>query len=875
MSSFARQVCARERCQSLRRCISRAGALHLATLLLVTCAAAAGRGPEMRVRPGFGFDGVCKEFTWAPVALDLENRGAQFTGEVSISVFNADWRTRTTYHRPVVLGSRARQRVFVYASLSARSSPLRATLRAGKRFDLTREASLRVIPAFDSLIVVVGREPGTLSFLSGTPRAPSAQPPGVFSQAPPASPPYRPTLHVADSTPDLLPHAPYGYSAADLLVMGEVSAQAFRPETREALRRWVLSGGTVVVMGGPDWARLKDPFYETILPVRVDSAVALDKLPALSHAHGGGVPGSTVITHAAPKPWATVLLKQGDLPLIVEGPVGSGRVIFLAFDATRPPLREWRGQRSLWNHLLGRAESATPVIRAAFNAPGMYGGGMYAGPPGRVVYSPYYSPYSATLAEPQLAQAVLNIPAMQTPPFWLVALFLGGYAVLLIPVNYSLLKRRRRRELAWLTTPAIVVLFTFLAYLTGYGMKGGRALANQVSLVETRTGSRWAGVVSVAGLFSPAKTSYNIAASDAAAAICEVDLSRLGQRSRDLSVLQADRMSLPGVAMDMWSMRVFKMQSLARLGRGFVGDVVVAGGLAKGRVTNRTGFDLTDCQVHFGGSRQWLGRLPSGGSAAICLNVGAGQPSFLAPGAWPSSPPYSAPPYTSGSTGEIRQAVERIFMAAGQSLARSGHPILMGWTDRRFVSLTVRGRVPRTTNLTLVIVHLPVRVGAAKGLVPVPYGACKSQVVQEVGVVPHRHGHGAGINVGKGYVVMEFRLPPLPGRVTAVQRLDVFSDYGLPQHRHPSPIWGPVSGPSVASPSMPPASDMSVHLYNWRTRKWDAMCYTAGVVMVRKPGAYVRLPQGVVRAKFAHDPVTAGDTGTLHQLDISLIVRVR
>jgi hypothetical protein len=68
---------------------------------------------------------------------------------------------------------------------------------------------------------------------------------------------------------------------------------------------------------------------------------------------------------------------------------------------------------------------------------------------------------------------------------------------------------------------------------------------------------------------------------------------------------------------------------------------------------------------------------------------------------------------------------------------------------------------------------------------------------------------------------------------------------------------------------------MSVHLYNWRTRTWDAMCYTAGPVMVRNPASYVRLPEGVVRAKFAHDPVRPGDDATLHQLDISATLRVK
>jgi len=777
-----------------------------------------------------GFDGFYKESDWMPVAVDLENRGQEVIGSLVVTVPNPGDTTTTTYLRPVVLGSQARQRLMLYVHPESLPGEVVVRLRARKGPDAEASATLTQLSAGDTLIVTVAPDRGTLSFLSGarrglaTVRRPG--PRGMISRM--ISGPTQALIRVADVDPDLLPDLAHGYAPVDLVVIGDISARRLRPEAKEALRRWVLSGGTLVITGGPDWARLNDPFFAGLLPVQVTGAADVQGLDALGLAYGAPLSGPAVVSRAAPRPGASVRLKQGGLPLIVDGPVGSGRVVFFAFDAARPPLRGWAGQTALWNECLGRAQGAAPLLHAALEDPGnRYGGGL----PG----------------------AVLNIPAMQTPPFWGVALFLGGYVVLLVPVNYFVLKWRRRRELAWLTTPAIVVLFAFLAYFIGYSMKGGRLLVNQLSFIETRAGARSAGLTSLAGIFSPAKTSYQMQSDDPEAALSEVHTDPSGRASKDLTISETETMSLSQVPMDMWSMRVFKLESVADLGSGVDARLVLANGRIEGQVTNRAGFALTNCEVRSGGAVQSLGDLANGATARVSLNIGAGQPASIAGVRRPSGyygyyggGPRPAP-VGGGTAGQMRAAVQDAFFGSGQA-PTGGGPLLSGWCDKRFAGLTVQGRAFRPTHLTFVIVHLPLSA-ARQRAVTIPYGIAERAVIEEQGTDPWRGDYGTpGVRVGSGYIVNEFRLPVEGASLTA-RRLEVYADFTS-------------YGGTTASLSV----------YNWQTGAWDALPASRGAVVVPNPAAHLKMPQGLVRVKVQGPRSAPSSYGSLllTRLDVSL-----
>jgi hypothetical protein len=79
---------------------------------------------------------------------------------------------------------------------------------------------------------------------------------------------------------------------------------------------------------------------------------------------------------------------------------------------------------------------------------------------------------------------------------WFVA-FLIGYVLLVGPVNYIVLGRLGRRELSWVTIPAISILFTGAAFAVTSGTSGGLSVRQAGTVFAAREGEAAQRVVTV------------------------------------------------------------------------------------------------------------------------------------------------------------------------------------------------------------------------------------------------------------------------------------------------------------------------------------------------------------------------------------------
>ena len=141
---------------------------------------------------------------------------------------------------------------------------------------------------------------------------------------------------------------------------------------------------------------------------------------------------------------------------------------------------------------------------------------------------------------------------MDVPGFAFIGLFLLAYIVVLVPVNYTVLKRRDRRELAWVTVPIIIVAFSGLAYAVGYGTKGGQVLLAQAGIVEAWAGQSAAPALAYLGLFSPAKSRYNLSTEDGSVPLLPVEQPSDPTR-QPARVVEGDAFGLQDAPIDMWT----------------------------------------------------------------------------------------------------------------------------------------------------------------------------------------------------------------------------------------------------------------------------------------------------------------------------------
>ena len=645
---------------------------------------------QTTVEPTAGLGGYYRSQRWLPLQAVLTNQGTPTRVEVRarFAVGVEDAHEYRIPERTLQSGAIQGHTLYIQAPRSYSAQTLIVDLYRDGRLLNTVRPQLEIVGEGNWLVVGIGPTSSLIQLTTVTLKAQQASEirggmPGSMNQTP--------RIKVATLAPGKAPDRWQGLQAADLVVLGDVSERDFTPEQMSALTDYVTSGGKLVITGGVNWNRLTTPAFADLLPVRVRGSTTASSLPGLrGMARPDLPPGRFALCQAVHKPGSRVLAEQGDTPLVVEGRHGSGRVVYLAFDPQRPPFTVWGGVNEMWKSiLLDRGDSAIlPAIT------------MNEGD-----YNEYQGLGSG---QARLAESPYSISQLDIPAFYVVALFLLSYIVVLVPVNYYFLKARDKKEYAWLTTPAIVALFSVGAYLIGYGFKGGRTLVVKVAVIEAHAGERTAAGLAYAGIFSPRKAGYDVQSAHSGGAGADAAATLLSEppsaRAGGLRILQDDTQRIHDMQIDMWAMRVIKAEGITRLGNGISARREPRGKQVTWTVRNDSPYSLDDCYAVLGGTSVPVRPLPAGQQISFTETPGSytGGGTML---------PQDLVSKARGGREELRvkRALLRPlcepYQGAGAWVPPQ-HPMLVGWVREPVMTLQVNGAAPRERGAALMVVHL-------------------------------------------------------------------------------------------------------------------------------------------------------------------------
>ncbi len=436
--------------------------LLLPLLLLIgqTSAHAQPNGLEMTVSAAF--DGYYQANDPVPVTVTVSNDGAPLEGELRLETGSATVGDAVVYTAPISLPTQSSKQVFLLVSLPQINDELTVELvnDSGQVVMEAESNRLEIINRNDILVGVVSPDMGAFSrfeeVVGGSQRA-----------------------RVANLSLDTLPDIGVAYNALDILVLDETDTSRLTPAQLEALDGWVQTGGQLLVTGGPNW----QPTVAAIrdwLPVTISGTETVDSLPALA-AFGGAD-----FRDAGPYLLATSSLTEGELlvhedglPLMATRPRGQGSVTFVALDPKLAPLRDWNGTLQLWRSLANNLPEPPPWALGMENN------------------------YAAR-------EAVSSLPSLTLPSVLGLALFILVYILVIGPINYFVLKRMNRREWAWITIPALVLIFSAVTYLVGFQIKGNDVIVNQMNVAIGNADSDYGRVTTAIGLYSPRRDVYTL-----------------------------------------------------------------------------------------------------------------------------------------------------------------------------------------------------------------------------------------------------------------------------------------------------------------------------------------------------------------------------
>lgn len=459
-----------------------------------------------------GYDGVYKPNRWVPVQIAAANNGPAVEGQISITLGSLATADKVVFNTLISLPTQSNKQVTLYVYLPQFTGYVTVELHdANGRLLAAADSNKLTQLATDGVLYgVVTPSPGSLDYLQDVT--------GGRSEA-----------AVAYLSLDELPDAPSAWNALDVLVFHDVDTAQLSATQQEALDAWVDMGGQLVVVGSPNWQKTAVPLADR-LPVTLIGSESVADLPALSTAVGQPFrdPGPYLVATSSLRS-GELLLHQDGLPLLARQSQGRGAAYFLALDPTLAPLVDWDGSPLVWAEIANRLPRLSPWADGVRNV------------------------YAANTA-------VSSLPSLALPSVLQLVFYLLLYIIVIGPVNYLVLKRRNRRELAWATIPALVVLFSGIAYFAGFQIKGNEAIINQISVAIGALDSDNLQVQSILGLYSPRRHTYDVILP--ASAMARPLTSGFGDAPTVEAITRGSNLTLTNVRVDVSGIESFLVDSV-------------------------------------------------------------------------------------------------------------------------------------------------------------------------------------------------------------------------------------------------------------------------------------------------------------------------
>ncbi len=435
--------------------------LAMLAMLLLPVTAAQAQSP-LHISVTAGFDGYAKQNVWMPVTVHAENNGSPVSGEIRARAGYPG----ETYAAELNLPAQSQKNITILVPYRGDYTVKFVTDDGETLFK--KVVSPRALSPYEYFVGVIADNRDVLNFLAGLQNPATGSPVSVAH------------LRLTD-----LPSQVGGLAAFDALIFNGVDTGALSAGQIAALSEWVAGGGKLVVGGGPN-AGLTVGGLQSLLPA---SNFVLKTVPALENLQNFGgrpIPNEGPFSAAVPQSVSgAVDLYEQDMPFLVRQSLGEGEVIYFALDFSLAPMDGWAGNENFWRKVLNPLTSRPP----------------------------FYAGYEAPQAINDYLAAIEG-SGLPSPAFFTG--FLCLYFLFLVPLNYWALKRFKRREWAWLTIPALIVLFTLVGYVGGFRARGRNSILRQLSVVWQQNNASTAEETAYLGLYAPVRDHFDLVFDDMA-----------------------------------------------------------------------------------------------------------------------------------------------------------------------------------------------------------------------------------------------------------------------------------------------------------------------------------------------------------------------
>ena len=815
-----------------RRGARRAGS---ATLALVAFAALAIVGPgraSAAVTPPAGLTmeatvllgGHVRVGSWMAIDVHLKNDGPAIGGELRMA---GGTQGRTRFGTAVDVPTQSDKTYRMYAQPPGFGRELEISLVDGDTTVATTKAAFTLHDGAQMVVGIVAERPGDIiADLDLLPNVNNVKPLTLG-------------LSVAD-----LPDRVEAWGALDRLIWQDTDSSSLDAHQAAALRGWVAGGGRLVIVGGTSGPSSLSAFPDTLLPYHPTSTV--DVAPSSLVSLLGDTPSATadVPALAGLLVEGRAMARVGEQVVAAERPYGSGLVTIVGFDPTATWLKGTSLAEGLWRRVIPTRSSGGPVVGD----------------------------------DSQIVQAASQLPSLALPPVGGLVALLGGYILLIGPVNYLVLRRLDKREWAWVTMPALIVAFAVGAYVFGTLLRGSDLIINEVAIVRGAPGATEGLAQAYLGVFSPTRGTYQLRVPGGALLSSPTSgdfFGSNGQTTAALDVLQGDPSRVRDLGVGFGSLRTIRAETAVAVPL-VRAELRLEDGRLRGTVTNASNETLLAPAVVLGGTVARLQDLAPGGTGSVDAAI---QPAQM--GQQLSDKVVG--PVSFGDPRQVGEDAARKYARHTMIDQLTFDPnfgftgtlpadgaVVMAWADRDLLPVEIEGASPRRTGNVLWFLPSDITV---KGKTTFRQDLIRNTVISTDAAFFNKDPFN--MNFGRGKADLSFRPIAFQGSIDPTQLTIAlnFGDITLgiePKPVSPLATVPPTCGNPPAAGCVQPILDglPEVELYDLDGAVWRRLPHLTGGTRygINEPRRYIDRSTGTVLVRFVNDNAD----GVGFSLDLSI-----
>ncbi|HEX5588672.1 MAG TPA: hypothetical protein VFX65_00090 [Candidatus Limnocylindrales bacterium] len=512
--------------------------------------------------------------SWMAIEVEFTNDGPAIQGELRLA---GGSQGRTRFSVAVDLPTDSRKVYVLHAQPPAFGRSVKIELVSGSDTIASADVAYLVHDSGQLVVGVLAERPqGIIGELDLDP-SPNGAPAAIVS------------LGIRD-----LPERVEGWATLDRLIWQDVDSNNLTDLQVAALRGWIAAGGELVIAGGTAGIGTLSGFPDDLIPYRPTATV--DIAPESISGLVGAIPADATDLPALAGPLGAgrALATSGDRVVAAELDYGSGSVTILGFDPTVAWLAAGNEVEGMWRRFLPNRTAGGPVISAD---------------------------------DSQIVSAVGQLASLALPPIGGLIGILGGYILLIGPINYFVLRRIDRRELAWITMPVLIVVFAVGAYGFGTALRGSDLIVNEVAIVRGAPGATEGTAQVYLGVFSPSRSTYQVEIPGGALLASPISGDfTIGGTAATLDVVQGDPSLVRNLAVGFGSLRTIRAESATTVPL-IQTQLSLVDGVLTGTIRNESDQNLEKVAVVLGGSVAVVGDIGPGEEKTVSLRP-SGNPFF-------------------------------------------------------------------------------------------------------------------------------------------------------------------------------------------------------------------------------------------------------